>query len=83
MAQSVIPKKEEKVKAVFAAMQNIDDMDEFKNKFKTMYPSDWERVQKRYIQHERRDVKGKGHPMPEPEKYLSEMFKTHRKKLSE
>ena len=81
MAQSIIPKKEEKVKAVFSAMQNIDDVNEFKEKFKTMYPSDWERVQKRYIEHERRDVKDKGHPMPETEKYLSGMFKTHRKKL--
>ena len=30
MAQSVIVKKEEKVNSVFGAMQNIDDMNEFK-----------------------------------------------------
>lgn len=44
MAQSVIVKKEEKVNSVFGAMQNIDDMNEFKQLFKSMYPKDWERV---------------------------------------
>lgn len=83
MAQSVIPKKEEKVKTVFAAMQNVNDLIEFKEQFKTMYPKDWARVQKRYADHERRDVKGKGHPMPEPEKYLAQMYSIYRKKLCE
>ena len=40
MAQSVIPKKEEKVNSVFSAMENIDDLAEFKKKFKEMYPAD-------------------------------------------
>lgn len=83
MAQSVVVKKEEKVKAVFAAMNNLDDMQEFKTLFKTMYPSDWQRIIQRYNQHERRDTKGKGHPMPEPETYLANMFKTYRVKISE
>lgn len=81
MAQSVILKKEEKMIAVFAAMQNKEDFNEFKEVFKSVYPSDWERVIKRYKDHERRDTKGKGHPMPEPEKYLSNMYKVYYSKL--
>lgn len=83
MPQSVIPKKEEKVKVVFAAMQNTDNLQDFKALFKTMYPDDWKRVIQRYNEHERRDTEGKGHPMPEPEQYLANMFKVYQKKLSE
>ncbi|MGE9942456.1 hypothetical protein ACQRBH_12870 [Bariatricus sp. SGI.161] len=81
MAQSVIVKKEEKVKAVFAAMQDKNNMQEFKDLFKSMYPDDWKRINQRYMQHERRDTKGKGHPMPEPEVYLTNMYKVYRNKI--
>ena len=63
MAQSVIVKKEEKVNAVFEAMKNTEDMEEFKQLFKSMYPKDWERVKQRYNQHEQHNTTGKGHPM--------------------
>jgi hypothetical protein len=81
MAQSVIPKKEEKVLAVFETMEDKADFDEFQDKFKKMYPADWERIVKRYNDHERKDTKGKGHPMPQPDKYLSNMYKTYYLKL--
>lgn len=81
MAHSVVVKKEEKVKSVFDEMTNIDDMQEFKRLFKEKYPSDWERIIKTYNKHERRDTKGKGHPMPEPEIYLNNMYKIYRDKL--
>lgn len=81
MSQSLIVKKEEKLNAVFAAMKNKDDMNEFKELFKSMYPKDWERVSQRYNQHERHDTKGKGHPMPKPEQYLANMFKVYRAKI--
>ena len=58
MAQSVIVKKEEKVNSVFGAMQNIDDMNEFKQLFKSMYPKDWERVNHHYRQEHKRDRYG-------------------------
>ena len=35
---AVFSKKDEKIKAVFAAMVDINDMNEFKAKFKEMYP---------------------------------------------
>ena len=75
MAQSVVPKKEKKVKAIFDKLgENLDEMS-FKRAFKELYPKDWERINKVYLDHERRDKKGKGHPMPEPEKYLSNLYK--------
>ena len=77
MAQSVLPKKEEKMKAVFEAMEDKADFNDFQTTFKKLYPADWERIIKRYNEHERRDTKGKGHPMPPPEKYLSNMYKTY------
>lgn len=41
---SVVVKKEEKVAAVFSAMSNPDDVQEFKTKFKEMYPKDWKHI---------------------------------------
>lgn len=80
MAQSVIVKKGEKVQAVFAVMKNQDDFSEFSSLFKSMFPKDWERIIQRYRKHELLDKKGRGHPMPNPEKYLSNMFKVYRAK---
>ena len=40
---AVVVKKEEKIKAVFSAMNNKDDMNEFKDKFKELFPNDWEK----------------------------------------
>lgn len=77
MSQSVIVKKDEKVQAVLAAMKNQDDFSEFSLLFKSMFPKDWERIIQRYRQHELRDKKGRGHPMPKPEKYLNNMFKVY------
>ena len=69
-------KKEVKIKTVLDSMIDIMDVVEFKEKFKTMYPKDWENIKHRYAEHESRDKKGKGHPMPHPEKYLENMHKT-------
>lgn len=77
---SVFAKKEEKVNKVFDAMSDSHDMQEFKNKFKEMYPDDWKRIISTYDKEERKDTKGKGHPMPQPEIYLSNMYKVGLKK---
>lgn len=78
MAQSVIQKKEEKVTSVFEAMLDKASLEEFKIKFKEMYPRDWDRIVSRYKEHERRDIKQKGHPMPEPEQYLKNMYNVYK-----
>lgn len=80
MARSVVPQKEKKVEAVFAALGSAHNEKLFIEKFKELYPKDWERINQVYQEHERRDNKGKGHPMPEPEKYLSNMYKVYSKK---
>jgi hypothetical protein len=80
MAQSVVPKKEEKAMAIFEALGKDCLEQDFKAKFKADYPKAWQNIIKVYNDHETRDKKGKGHPMPEPEKYLTEMYKTYSKK---
>ena len=77
---AVIIKKDEKAKAVIEKMTNPEDVEEFKTLFKQIYPDDYARIQKTYIAEERKDKKGKGHPMPHPETYLSNMFKVAKNK---
>ena len=77
---SVVVKKEEKVNKVFDAMSNVHDMQEFKDIFREMYPDDWKRIISTYNKEERKDTKGKGHPMPKPEIYLKNMYKVGLKK---
>lgn len=68
---AVVVKKENKVKTVFTTMANPTDMQGFKDKFKELYPDDdWKRINTVYQKVERRDTKGKDHPIPKPEKYL-------------
>lgn len=83
MAQSVIVKKQEKVTRVFQELGLDCSFDDFFQKFKEVYPDDWKRVQKVYKQHEERDTKGKGHPMPEPTQYMKNTYKTWQKKLTQ
>lgn len=77
---AVITKKDEKAHAVMAAMTDVGDIEEFKVKFQEMYPNDYAKIVKTYQDEERKDKKGKGHPMPHPETYLSNMYKVARKK---
>jgi len=72
---SVVLKKEKKIATVFAAMNNLDDMNEFKIKFKELYPKEWQHIIVVYQKEARKDKNHKGHPMPEPEKYLENMYK--------
>lgn len=72
---AVIIKKDEKVNKIIEAMADISNEEEFKRKFKEMYPEDYAKIVKTYEKEERKDKKGKGHPMPHPETYLSNMFK--------
>lgn len=40
----------------------------------------WQHINSVYQKEERADTKHKGHPMPEPEKYLENMYKVARSK---
>lgn len=77
---AVFAKKEEKVASIFNKLGAECTLDEFSKEFKSSYSKEWEQIKRRYNQHERRDKKGKGHPMPHPTKYMEEMYKTGKHK---
>lgn len=78
---AVISKKEEKVNQILSDLGAECSYEEFSREFKERYPNDWERIIKTYKQHENRDKKGKGHPMPDPEQYMKNMFKVGKSKM--
>lgn len=83
MGRSVVVQKEKKFKDVFSKMEDQSSLTEFKNLFKELYPKDWDNIKRVYNKHEKENVKGKGHPMAHPEKYLENMFKVQSKKIQE
>lgn len=82
LAQSVVVKKEEKVNKIFSELGKGCSFEEFYNKFKEDYPDDWEKINKVWREHENRDKKGKGHPMPEPSQYMKNMYTVGKKKIN-
>lgn len=81
MAQSVVVKKAEKVNGIFEKLGADCSFEDFSKEFKEKYPGDWDRINKVYRQHEKRDTKGKGHPMPEPNQYMKNMYNVGKAKL--
>lgn len=81
MAQSVIVKKEMKVRSIFSELGANCSFEEFFEKFKEKYPNDWARINEVYREHERKDTKGKGHPMPKPEQYMINAYNVGKKKF--
>jgi hypothetical protein len=81
MGRSVVVKKEEKVNHVFELIGKDCTLQEFREKFIEEYPKDWERIKQVFFEHEKKDVKHKGHPMPHPDKYMENMYKIGKKKL--
>lgn len=73
---ALIVKKEEKVVTVFAALGEDITESKFIEKFKEMYPKDWERIKAKYNEEERKTKPGKTHPMPHPDVYMKNMYKT-------
>ena len=71
----VVLKKAEKLQSVDAALPSGASAEDFVAKFQEMFPDDWGRIVRRYEAHERQTAPGKGHPMPEPRKYLLNMVK--------
>lgn len=72
---SLIVKKEEKTAAVFDALKDNSTEEAFIAKFKEMYPKDWNKVQAKYAEEERKTKSGKTHPMPHPDVYMRNMYK--------
>lgn len=81
MAQSVVVKKAEKVKSIFMELGGNCSFEEFSAQFKEKFPNDWNRIIAVYNRHERKDKKGKGHPMPKPNQYLKNAYNVGKKKF--
>lgn len=79
---SVIIHKEEKFKKVFEELGEDNTKELFIEKFKEMFPKDWERVVKRYNEHKKLSKPGKPFPMPEPNKYMENAYKTYKNKVA-
>ena len=77
---AVITKKDEKIALVVASFDKEFSFDEFLKKFQEMYPKDWEKTVRNYIQHERKTKEGKTHPMPDPKQYLQNSLNVWQKK---
>lgn len=77
---ALVVKKEEKVAAVFAALGENTTETAFVEKFKEMYPKDWERIKAKYSEEERKTKPGKIHPMPHPDVYMKNMYNTAKAK---
>jgi len=75
----VVLKKDEKLKAVAAALPAGTSPEDFAAKFREIYSGDWDRIVARYRAHERLTPRGKTHPMPKPETYLLNMVKNYLK----
>ena len=80
---AVIKKKDEKAKHILSLIGDVHNEEEFKTLFKTTYPEDYALITKTYNKEERKDIKGKGHPMPTPDKYLHNMYNVAIKKIQE
>ena len=66
----VFQKPDEKIINTLTALDVNHSDNELIEKFSELYPDDWEKIVKRYNDHERLTPKGKTHPMPPPRKYL-------------
>jgi len=78
----IVVKKDQKLAAVAAAIPQDCSDEIFADKFKKMYPHDWDRIVQRYQQHENATPVGKKNPMAEPAQYLLNMVKVYRVKVS-
>jgi len=76
----IVLKKDDKLKAVEAALPKGASAEDMAAKFKELYPNDWDNIGKRYRAHERLTKPGKSHPMPQPDTYLLNMVKTYMRK---
>lgn len=80
---AVIKKKDEKAEHILSLMNDTHNEEEFKTLFKSTYPEDYALITKTYNKEEHKDIKGKGHPMPTPDKYLHNMYNVAIKKIQE
>ncbi len=74
----VFLKSEEKIIKTLLQLDKNCKNDEVIDKFKQLYPEDWQKIINRYEAHERLTKPGKSHPMPVPPSYLLNKFRKYR-----
>ena len=73
----LIKDKTDKVEKIFGSLKEDSSLEKFIETFRQNYPEDWDRLLKRYDQHRKLRKKGKNYPMPEPEKYLENIYNSY------
>src|SRR5208337_628024 len=76
---AVVPAKEKKFDEILLHLPETFTIEEAAARFKQMFPEDWDRIEKRFSQHEHLAKPGKGHPMPPPKKWFSNTFSQYAK----
>ena len=79
----VILKKDEKVRETIATLPAKYTRDEFIDKFKALYPADWDKIEKSDKAHRESIKLGKINPMPSAEQYLVNALNVWLKKSSQ
>ncbi|UUV23831.1 MULTISPECIES: hypothetical protein [Lysinibacillus] len=82
MAQKPVPAKEKKLSNLFEKHGLDISEEQFIEIFKEEYSKDWSRIQETYAKQEEKRKPGQAAPMPEPTKYLQNMYKVFIKKHS-
>lgn len=77
---AVILKKDEKIGAVVNSLQTGYSFEDFIDRFKELYMSDWKKIEANYFEHIKRTKPGKPVPMPKPEQYLKNALNVWLKK---
>lgn len=80
MAQRVMLKRAEKAKQLFDELGKDCAFDDFYERFKELFPKDWERIKEKYNKEEQKTKEGKRHPMPHPTQYVKNLYNTYRTK---
>ncbi len=75
-----ISRKKEKITSVFAKLGENHTEESFISLFKEMYPSDWKKINDKWLEEEASTQPGKKHSMPRPDIYMKEMYRNHKNK---
>ncbi|MFL0198374.1 hypothetical protein ACJDU8_22820 [Clostridium sp. WILCCON 0269] len=73
----IIKDKKNKIGKIFSDLGKDLNLEKFVKNFKENYPEDWDSIVKRYKDHKRLSKKGKKYPMPEPDKYLENIYNNY------
>ncbi len=79
---SFIHYKKKKIEHVFQVLGKEVTEEDFIRTFKSLYPEDWQKIQDRWLCEEQDTPPGKKHSMQQPDVYMKEMYRNHRRNFS-